>query len=105
MPVPIIVEVTRYIVFGFCGEIASNLAFTIVFGDNPFGTLYKYFPYNSENLDYLFSIKLSIFGFDIVLILVFISPGLIVITLMFISHSSILNVSVIASIDAYSVAE
>gem|GEM_PF-4873461 len=92
-----------YLVFGFCEDIASNIAVATEPGGNPFGTLYRYFLYISENLD-LFAIRLSIFGFDIVLILVSTSQGLTVTTLMFVFHSSILKASVIAS-TAYFVAE
>lgn len=93
-----------YLHFGFCEDIALKITFATESEGNPIGTLYMYFPYIPENLDDFFSTRLSSFGLDTVLILVSMSPGLIVITLMFVFQSSILKASVTAS-KAYLVAE
>jgi hypothetical protein len=85
-----------YLYFGFVEETASTITFATELAGNPCGTLYKYFLYASENLEDFF-IKESVFGLDTVMILVSIKPGLILITRMFVFHSSILRASNIAS--------
>jgi hypothetical protein len=70
-----------YLVLGLGEDIAFKMISATESDGNPFGTLYIYFLYILENLDDFFSIRLSSFGFDTVLIFVLTKPGLIVITL------------------------
>jgi len=51
------VEPTTYLVLGFGEDIAFKMIFATEADGNPFGTLYMYFLYISENLDDFFSIR------------------------------------------------
>jgi hypothetical protein len=64
-----------YLVLGFCKDITFKMTFATESGGSPNGTLYIYFLYISENLDDFFSIRLSSFGFDTVLMPVLTKPG------------------------------